>query len=65
MKRATLCKPGDQVGKVFQVEQGMRRCMVCEERFGREEAPEHAGMLCFAKTQSQTLPNGQKENECR
>ena len=36
MKRAVICartSTADQSGKVFRAEQGMRRCMVCEELF--------------------------------
>jgi hypothetical protein len=39
MKRAVICartSTADQSGKVFRVEQGMRRCMVCEELFTRD-----------------------------
>jgi hypothetical protein len=41
----------DQSGKVFRVEQGMRRCMVCEELFIRETAAQHANVACWPEKQ--------------
>jgi hypothetical protein len=37
----------DKVGKVFRVEHGMRRCMVCEGLFTRGESQEHAETPCY------------------
>jgi hypothetical protein len=38
----------DMLGKPFRVEYGgMRRCIVCEELFSREEAPKHSTVSCF------------------
>jgi hypothetical protein len=36
----------DTTGKVFRAENGMRRCMVCEELFTRQGAAEHFGVSC-------------------
>jgi len=55
MMRAGICarvRTPDQSGKVFRVEQGMRRCMVCEELFTRETAAEHANAACRPEKQS-------------
>ena len=38
--------PIDLVAKVFKVEQGMRRCMVCEKLFNREASRRHALTPC-------------------
>ena len=49
MMRAGICarvRTADQSGKVFRVEQGMRRCMVCEELFTRDSAAQHANVAC-------------------
>jgi hypothetical protein len=54
MKRAVICartSTADQSGKVFRVEQGMRRCMVCEELFTRQAAAEHATLACWPRKQ--------------
>jgi hypothetical protein len=48
MKTITLPVHSDIVGKPFRVEYGgMRRCIVCEELFSREEAPKHSSVSCF------------------
>jgi hypothetical protein len=39
----------DMVGKIFRAEQGMRRCMVCEELFTREASREHSDEPCQPK----------------
>jgi hypothetical protein len=52
--RAGICarvRTADQSGKVFRVEQGMRRCMVCEELFTRETAAQHANVACWPEKQ--------------
>jgi hypothetical protein len=36
----------ETVRKVFVVVQGGRRCLICEQVFTREEAPEHALVSC-------------------
>lgn len=36
----------DQVGKVFVVVQGMRRCLICEGMFTRQAAAKHAMTIC-------------------
>jgi hypothetical protein len=41
----------DQGGKVFRVEQGMRRCMVCAQLFTRETAAQHANVVCRPEKQ--------------
>jgi hypothetical protein len=41
----------DQTGKLFRVEQGMRRCLVCEELFTRVAAARHAQIACSPKTE--------------
>lgn len=49
MMRAGICaraRTADQGGKIFRVEQGMRRCMVCEELFTRDSAAQHAKAPC-------------------
>ena len=49
MMKAGICarvRSADQSGKVFRIEQGMRRCMVCEELFTRDSAAEHANVAC-------------------
>jgi hypothetical protein len=42
----------EQVGKVFIVTHGMRRCLVCDTLFMREEAAKHSQTMCFPKQQS-------------
>jgi hypothetical protein len=52
MIRAGICagvRTADQSGKVFRVEQSLRRCMVCEELFTRDSAAEHANVACRPK----------------
>ncbi len=39
----------DRIGKVFKVEQGMRRCLVCEELFAPRAAAKHADVVCNPK----------------
>lgn len=39
----------DYVGKVFLVEQGARRCCICEELFTREASRIHANVSCQPK----------------
>jgi hypothetical protein len=54
MMRAVICtraSTADQSGKVFTVEQGMRRCMVCEELFTRDSAAQHANVACRPEKQ--------------
>jgi hypothetical protein len=50
MMRAGICarlRTADQAGKVFRVERGMRRCMVCEALFTRDSAAQHAKVACW------------------
>jgi len=48
MTNASLAARIDKVGKVFRVEEGMRRrCMVCEKLFTRQAATEHAKVTCY------------------
>ena len=54
MMRAGICarlRTADQAGKVFRVERGMRRCMVCEELFTRDSAAQHAKVACWPEKQ--------------
>jgi hypothetical protein len=54
MKRAVICartRTADQSGKVFGVEQGMRRCMVCDQLFTRDSAAQHANVACWPQKQ--------------
>jgi hypothetical protein len=54
MMTAEMCaraRTADQGGKVFRVEQGMRRCMVCEELFTRDSAAQHAKVACWPEKQ--------------
>lgn len=39
----------DRIGKVFKVEQRMRRCLVCEELFAPRAAARHADAACIPK----------------
>jgi len=39
----------DRIGKVFKVEQGMRRCLVCEELIAPRGAAKHADVACIPK----------------
>jgi len=39
----------DRIGKVFKVEQEMRRCLVCEELFTPRAAAKHADVACIFK----------------
>ncbi len=58
MMKAGTCarvRSADQSGKVFRIEQGMRRCMVCEELFTRDSAAEHANVAC--RPEKQPSPN--------
>ena len=50
---AILAKPSsaDQSGKVFRVEHGMHRCMVCEELFSRAASARHANVVCWPEQQ--------------
>jgi hypothetical protein len=58
-----MMKPGiyagvrsaDQSGKVFRIERGMRRCMVCQELFTRDSPAEHANVAC--RPEKQPSPN--------
>ena len=36
----------DRVGKAFKVEQGLRKCVVCERLFTREASQQHAEVAC-------------------
>lgn len=45
---ATNCT--DRTGKVFIVNQGMRTCLVCEQRVSRQESAEHAKVTCYPAT---------------
>jgi hypothetical protein len=54
MMRAGICaglRTADQSGKVFRVEQGMRRCMVCDQLFTRDSAAQHANVACWPEKQ--------------
>jgi len=55
MKPAAVVQ-SDVVGKPFLVlGQGIRRCLVCEQLFTRQEAPRHATVACYPRTfESQT-----------
>ena len=48
-------RSADQSGKVFRIEHGARRCMVCEELFTRDSAAEHANVAC--PPEKQPSPN--------
>lgn len=39
----------DTVAKVFRAEEGMRRCMVCEDLFTRDASREHSQVQCQPK----------------
>jgi len=44
----TLPSQDDRVGKPFLVtEQDMRKCLVCEQLFTRQEAPRHSRVVCY------------------
>jgi hypothetical protein len=47
-------RSADQSGKVFRIEHGARRCMVCEELFTRDSAAEHANVACRPEKQPST-----------
>lgn len=54
MMKAGICarvRSADQSGKVFRIEQGMRRCMVCEGLLTRDSAAEHANVACWPEKQ--------------
>jgi len=54
MMKSGICarvRSADQSGKVFRIEQGMRRCMVCEKLFTRDSAAEHANVACRPEKQ--------------
>lgn len=38
------------------VEQGMRRCLVCEEWFTRDRARQHSDVVCYPQPQSPVPP---------
>lgn len=40
----------EQVGKVFIVTHGMRRCLICDSLFTPEGAAEHSVAICFPKS---------------
>jgi hypothetical protein len=42
----------DKVGKIFRVEQGMRRCCVCEELFTAPAAGQHFNEPCQPKPEA-------------
>jgi hypothetical protein len=54
MKRTAICAEiaSDQTGKVFRVELGKLRCMVCELMFTRQTAAEHATVECWPESNS-------------
>ena len=44
--------PDDQIGKPFLVMAGkIRKCLVCEELFTRQEAPKHANVVCQPRSE--------------
>lgn len=47
----------DQLGKVFLVRGGMRKCLICEQLFSLESAAEHATAIW-----SRSIANEQGEN---
>jgi hypothetical protein len=48
MEMASSLVQTDVVGKLFRVECcAMRRCMVCEKVFNRDEARQHSTVPCF------------------
>lgn len=61
MKSAMPCALTDQLGKVFVAEAfGMRRCLVCDQGFTREEAPKHAETTCYPKLKVPAQPNAKE-----
>jgi hypothetical protein len=48
MKRPRTWIPTDKKGKVFiALEHGLRRCLVCEEWFSREDSRLHSDAVCL------------------
>jgi hypothetical protein len=45
-KTCTATFHTEHVGKVFIAIQGMRRCLICDQLFSREESREHADARC-------------------
>lgn len=42
----------DRIGKPFLVmDQDMRKCLVCEQLFTRQEAPKHANVVCQPRSE--------------
>jgi hypothetical protein len=46
--RPSALASDDRIGKPFLVMAGnIRKCLVCEELFTREEAPRHSRVVCY------------------
>ena len=66
MMKAGTCarvRSADQSGKVFRIEQGMRRCMVCERLFSQEASQQHADVACRPVQESSGLAGTQRRLE--
>lgn len=53
----------DRIGKVFKVEQGMRRCLVCEELFTTRTAANHTDVVCIPKMKALSHYGYQAESD--
>jgi len=46
--RPSALAPDDRIGKPFLVMAGnIRKCLVCDELFTRQEAPRHSRVVCY------------------
>lgn len=54
-KAGALSASTDQIGKVFVVVRGMRRCLICERVFTPTRAIRHAENPCYLKLRIVTI----------
>jgi hypothetical protein len=52
----------DRTGKVFFVNQGMRKCLICERVFTREASAEHSMVACSPAVPEARPMRSQHEN---
>lgn len=51
-ENCTAAVPTDQVGKVFRVVgRQLRKCLICEQVFARQDSAEHASVACWPEKQ--------------
>jgi hypothetical protein len=61
-KRSEAMAQADRTGKVFFVNQGMRKCLICERVFTREASAEHSTVACTPAVPEARPMRSQHEN---